>query len=102
MKKANANPNMIVQASGFQKIALSPPKKICGLSSENIVTKLMLNPIANGIRAEIADGAETEAGTAVAERLFDGTLFRQADLLPEMIVPPRNALVEFRETGQHL
>ena len=29
IKKAKVNPNIIVQARGFQKEALSPPKKIC-------------------------------------------------------------------------
>ena len=48
MKNAKVNPNIIVQASGFQKEALSPPKKICGFNSENMVTKLILNPMANG------------------------------------------------------
>src|ERR1700676_1556579 len=47
MKKANASPKMIVQDNGFQKTALSPPKKICGLRSAKSVTKLILNPIAN-------------------------------------------------------
>ena len=46
IKNANAKPKMIVHASGFQKTALSPPKKMCGFNSENMVTKLMLKPIA--------------------------------------------------------
>ena len=46
MKNANANPKMMVQHSGFQNAALSPPRKICGLNSEKSVTKLILNPTA--------------------------------------------------------
>src|SRR5690348_4462428 len=57
IKKANARPNMIVHDKGFQKTTLSPPKKIWGFSSEKVVTKLILKPIAKGIRAKIAASA---------------------------------------------
>ena len=46
MKKANANPKMMVQLKGFQKATLSPPKKILGSNSANRVIKLMLKPTA--------------------------------------------------------
>ena len=62
IKKANANPNMIVQDKGFQNTALSPPKNICGLSSANRVTKLILNPTARGINARIAAKAVSKTG----------------------------------------
>ena len=54
IKNANAKPKMIVQLNGFQNATLSPPKKICGFSSENNVTKLILKPTAIGIKARIA------------------------------------------------
>ncbi len=53
---------MMVHDSGFQNTALSPPKNICGLSSANSVTKLILNPIASGIRARIAASAVSNTG----------------------------------------
>ena len=54
MKKANINPKIKVQLKGFQKATLSPPKKICGFNSLNKVTKLILNPIAIGMKPNIA------------------------------------------------
>ena len=43
MKNANINPHMMVSDNGFQKTALSPPKKICGIRSVNNVTKLIVS-----------------------------------------------------------
>ena len=43
IKKAKAKPKIMVHDNGFQNTTLSPPKKICGLNSENNVMKLMLN-----------------------------------------------------------
>ena len=62
MKNAKVNPKIIVQASGFQKRALSPPKNIWGFNSENIFTKSILNPIPNGINARIAARAVSKTG----------------------------------------
>jgi hypothetical protein len=62
MKNANASPNIMVQLSGFQNATLSPPKKICGFSSENKVIKLMLKPIAIGIKPSIAATAVKSTG----------------------------------------
>ena len=62
IKKANANPNMMVHDNGFQNLALSPPKNMWGFSSENMVIKLMLKPIANGINASIAASAVSSTG----------------------------------------
>ena len=52
IKNANVNPKMMVQDNGFQNLALSPPKKMCGSSSENIRTKSMLKPMAKGMPLE--------------------------------------------------
>ena len=62
MKNANINPNIKVQLNGFQKETLSPPKKICGFNSLNKVTKLMLNPMAIGIKPRIAANAVSNTG----------------------------------------
>ena len=61
IKNANASPKIIVHESGFQKRALSPPKNMWGLRSANMVTKLILKPIASGINASIAASAVTSA-----------------------------------------
>ena len=63
MKNANINPQMMVSANGFQNTALSPPKKMCGLSSVNRVMKLMLKPMAKGIKARMAAKAVSNTGT---------------------------------------
>ena len=62
IKKAKANPKMMVQLKGFQNATLSPPKKICGLSSLNKVTKLILNPTAIGMKPRMAASAVNNTG----------------------------------------
>ena len=62
MKNANASPNIMVQLSGFQNATLSPPKNMCGFSSENKVMKLILNQIAIGIKPSIAATAVSNTG----------------------------------------
>ena len=62
IKKAKANPKMMVQLNGFQKATLSPPKKICGYKSENNVIKLILKPTAIGMKASIAASAVNNTG----------------------------------------
>ncbi len=71
MKKANARPNMMVQESGFQNTALSPPKNICGFRSANRVTKLILNPTAKGINASIAASAVSNTGMILCFTCLD-------------------------------
>src|SRR5450432_2504332 len=62
IKNAKARPNIIVQDNGFQNTALSPPKNIWGFNSENNLTKLILNPMASGMRASIAASAVRRTG----------------------------------------
>ncbi len=62
IKNADINPNIIVQANGFQNDALSPPIHICGSRCSNIDTKLILKPTPNGINPNIAARAVSITG----------------------------------------
>ena len=62
IKNAKINPKMLVHESGFQNTELSPSKKICGLSSENKVMKLILKPTAIGKKPRIAANAVNSTG----------------------------------------
>jgi len=52
--------------------------------------------------AEKETGTETVGGTTIADWLFDGLLFRQADILSKMIVSGRYPLIEFGKAGHDL
>ena len=81
IKNANVNPKMIVQLNGFQKTALSPPKKICGFKLENASTKSILKPVANGINASIAASAVSNTGII---RVFPACITASLVFIPRL------------------